>query len=184
MPEALTLPRTLPAKPTGFTKQLVCHINRGRDGASASFDCFAPDGTKLPIAYAYTTGRGHKLRTQGFYLPGNGEALTWAELAKRWPLYIKSLERLMASGLSQAAAIQRTAQPEPLPMVVIYDRPRDLPTGFVVRKWNVLPGKLAPAELLGADLGELELARALVPAGMVNIGRDERDDAKIVEVWV
>lgn len=70
-----------------------------------------------------------------------------------------------------------------LRMVVIYDRPRDLPTGFVVRVWTISRGMVVPGRLLGADLPTLEAARALVPAGLVNIGREPGDDAKIVEVW-
>jgi hypothetical protein len=47
----------------------------------------------------------------------------------------------------------------------------------------VTPGKAVPARLLGCDLGTIEAARELVPAGLVNIGRRPEDDEKIVEVW-
>lgn len=70
-------------------------------------------------------------------------------------------------------------------MVVIYDRPHDAPAGFVVRQWHVRKdGLIVPGKLLGIDLPTIGDARASVPPGMVNMGRTDTDDAKIVEVWI
>lgn len=74
---------------------------------------------------------------------------------------------------------------DPFVMIAIYDHPRDLPAGFVVREWHVLASVVTPVvEPLGADLPSLAAARALIPSGMINIGRRPEDDARIVEVWV
>lgn len=75
---------------------------------------------------------------------------------------------------------------ETIRMAVIYDRPNDLPSGFVVRFHSVRPdgSMAADAEPAGINLLHLKDARALIPDGMVNIGRTHDDDAKIVEVWV
>lgn len=75
---------------------------------------------------------------------------------------------------------------ETLRMAVIYDRPTDLPGGFVVRFHSVGPDGLmsTDAEPAGINLAHLKDARELIPDGMVNIGRTHDDDAKIVEVWV
>lgn len=69
-------------------------------------------------------------------------------------------------------------------MYVIYDRPADWPNGFVVRVWLVNRAMTVPGPVLGSDVPTLEEARALVPIGHVNVGRDPADDDKIVEVWV
>lgn len=69
-------------------------------------------------------------------------------------------------------------------MVVIYDRPRDLPGGFAVRDWNVGPGIVSPGRLIAADVESLSKARTFIPDGMVNNGRQPEDESVIVEVWV
>jgi hypothetical protein len=86
-----------------------------------------------------------------------------------------------------------------LSMYVIYERPRDWPESFVVREWvqhrpevpKPEPGTLAIAIIPPAEPGKivavrdtLEHARAAVPAGTVNVGREPDDDPKIVEVWL
>lgn len=68
---------------------------------------------------------------------------------------------------------------------VIYEKPKDYPSGFVVRRWlistegdcGIYPERLA---LYAASLLE---ARALVPAGLYCLARSPEDDACIVEVW-
>jgi hypothetical protein len=72
--------------------------------------------------------------------------------------------------------------PRPMILYTIYDKPEDYPRHFVVRSWN--------ADKTGVEAGPCQLAdtlegaRALVPVGMVNLGRVEGDDAKIVETWI
>lgn len=65
---------------------------------------------------------------------------------------------------------------------VIYDHPRDHPEHFVVRRWLIFPGFLEPAEHYLAN--DLRAARKRIPKGMVCLGRQPRDDPRIVEVWI
>lgn len=61
---------------------------------------------------------------------------------------------------------------------VIYDKPTDYPGKYVARKWlNNNPTKtMYTAE-------SLEEIREKIP-GLYNLGRQDNDDPKIVEVWV
>jgi hypothetical protein len=178
--EPLELPRTLPANPANWTRSCVMHLNFGRKGAAASFEIRDERGVRMPFSFGYHTGNG----TRGFYLPHSDDCLTWDELRKRWPAWIKARARITASGKSPDKVMKHVTKEHPLEMFVIYDRPKDAPGGFFVRSWQVLPGIIAPGKALGWDLPSLEDARALVPQGLVNIGRTPDDDAKIVEVWV
>lgn len=182
--ESKQLPKTLPTSPDGFRRTMSLHLNYGSKGASAVFSVFAPDGTQLPITYAYRTGKGGVYESRGFYLDRGEECLTWEELRKRWPAWVKARARIAASGKSPENVMKHVTNEQPLEMFVIYDRPHDSPDGFFVRSWKVLPGIVAPGKAVGRDLQTLDDARALVPSGLVNIGRMDDDDAKIVEVWV
>lgn len=78
-----------------------------------------------------------------------------------------------------------------LDFFVIYNRPRDYPGGFMVRRWRVDPPISGtnrdvpqPMDVIGADLPTLEAARALIPWGLYNLGRMMEDDPRIVEVWI
>lgn len=85
---------------------------------------------------------------------------------------------------------------EPFFTYTIYERPRDYPEGYVVRKWRVLPGKLVNAGV-HAKTATLEEARRSLPAGLTCLGRDviagqteggktviQLDDQCIVETWL
>lgn len=65
---------------------------------------------------------------------------------------------------------------------VIYERPKDYPDHFVVRRWTVDVGRAIP-EKLAALATTLEEARDIVPDGLHCIPRHESDDPCIVEVW-
>lgn len=71
-----------------------------------------------------------------------------------------------------------------LRQIVIYDRPRDLPGGFVVREWFVSSDGIEAGPVLGIDLPSIDAARALVPPDLYNVGRMPGDDPVIVEVWI
>jgi hypothetical protein len=174
------LPRELHPKAEGFTERMVMHLNMGRAGHQAVFDIFAPDGSPLPIQRAYRTGKDPM---QGFFLRGSAEPMTWAELVRAWPAYLRVIDRLRAKGLEIKDALEHMRHDNPMTMIVIYDRPKDRPDGFVVREWIITPGSVVPARVLGENLATIEAARELVPAGLVNIGRQPDDDAKIAEVW-
>ena len=74
--------------------------------------------------------------------------------------------------------------PAPISMFVVYENPSDLPAGFAVRRWEVLPGATAPRELVGHSIATLTEARALVPAEFVCVGRGYHDEPHVVEVWL
>ena len=70
-----------------------------------------------------------------------------------------------------------------LRMYVIYDHPRDFPNSVVLRRWRVTPDGPQPEGccLLTHSITE---ARAFVPDGLVNTGRQLSDDPAIAEVWL
>jgi hypothetical protein len=67
----------------------------------------------------------------------------------------------------------------------IYWNPSDYPKQFVVRRWGIHP----ETGYMFADddckvFTRLTGARKSIPNGFVSIGRDKKDDATIVEVWI
>jgi hypothetical protein len=70
-----------------------------------------------------------------------------------------------------------------LPMWVIYEHPSDYPEHFVVRCVHVTAGKLV-FDTACTLCPTLEDARASLPEGLLNIGRQEGDDPVIREVWL
>lgn len=72
---------------------------------------------------------------------------------------------------------------DPLGMWVIYDHPSDYPDKYVARCFYVGPKViLASDDLLTGET--LPAVRALLPDGLVNVGRHQReDDPKVVETW-
>lgn len=71
-----------------------------------------------------------------------------------------------------------------LTQYTIYERPADYPGSFVVREWHIVRGRTAPvAGDLVAVVDTLGDARAAVPDGLYNLGRQPGDDSVIVEVW-
>lgn len=80
------------------------------------------------------------------------------------------------------AARWAMAADDSMTMWVVYEKPSDFPSGFVVRKWEVVRGR----ELAGGAITAVTLhdARLLIPKGTVNIGRFNLDDATILEIWI
>lgn len=77
------------------------------------------------------------------------------------------------------------ATPNAVVGFTIYERPRDYPDKFVIRKWVVIPGAPNPVHDPDCRLADsLEAARALIPRGMYRLPRDFADDKCIAEVWV
>jgi hypothetical protein len=71
-------------------------------------------------------------------------------------------------------------------MFVIYERPRDYPDKFVVRRWliGVVPG-VPTADADWFHLADtLDGVRAQVPPHCVRLERDTDDEPQIVEVWI
>jgi hypothetical protein len=70
-----------------------------------------------------------------------------------------------------------------LEMFVVYERPKDYPDKFVLRRWAIGRGAAQGTEWF--VLGEtIEEVRAHVPLHCVRIGRDPHDEPQIVEVWL
>jgi len=68
-------------------------------------------------------------------------------------------------------------------LYTIYDHPSDYPDHFVVRRHTIYPWRVSPDN--GCQLAPtLEDARALLPAGLYNLGRVAEDDPVIVETWI
>lgn len=76
---------TLPAKPVGWTRRMVMHMNFGRDGGAATYAVFDPDGNEADFAYQYDTRLGGR---NGFTLAGVDGVLTWAQLVQEYPAYV------------------------------------------------------------------------------------------------
>lgn len=68
----------------------------------------------------------------------------------------------------------------------IYEKPKDYPDKFVVRRWAVVRGQPNPVPdpKAWAVTDSLEQARASLPPGLVCIDRYAQDDPVIVETWV
>lgn len=71
---------------------------------------------------------------------------------------------------------------EPFTLFTIYERPKDYPEHFVVRRWTVEGSKEKAHECRLAD--SLEEARKLVPPFLTRMNRFPEDDPCIVETWI
>jgi hypothetical protein len=71
-----------------------------------------------------------------------------------------------------------------LTQYVIYERPKDYPESFVVREWYIVRGRDEPVPGSLVKVAEtLGDARAAIPDGLFNVGRQPGDDSVIVETW-
>jgi len=66
----------------------------------------------------------------------------------------------------------------------IYWDPSDYPKKFVVRRWTIGEDGVPVADTECKVFTRLTGARKSIPSGFVRIGRDEKDDKSIVEVWI
>jgi hypothetical protein len=71
----------LPETPEGWTKRMVCHLNFGSEGGSASYDVFDAQGRKMPFGYGYDTRKGGG---KGFYVPHRDGYLTWDQVREHY----------------------------------------------------------------------------------------------------
>jgi hypothetical protein len=69
-------------------------------------------------------------------------------------------------------------------LFVIYERPLDYPSKFVVRRWHIAgdPGAGGDVQAI-AIVDTIELARAAIPAGRQRIVGIKTDDPTIAEVY-
>lgn len=70
-----------------------------------------------------------------------------------------------------------------LVMYTIYDKPKDYPDRFVVRRWRIVGPKVTP-EAVPMLADDIEDARSCIPPGTVCMERYLLDDPNIVETWV
>lgn len=84
------LPPELPEKPVGWTRKMVLHMNYGSDGGAGVFEVLDANGNKMPIAYQYDTTKDG---LTGYSIHGVEGVLTWAQLRRRWPEWIKTRGR-------------------------------------------------------------------------------------------
>lgn len=70
-----------------------------------------------------------------------------------------------------------------LPIWTITENPSDHPGKFVARIWLV-EGRIVAATTGTYIADDLETVRAMLPAGLINIGRQPEDDPVIVESWI
>lgn len=65
----------------------------------------------------------------------------------------------------------------------IYEKPKDHPDHYVVRRFMVSAG-IVMHDPVCQLADTLENARALLPAGLVNLGRSPQDQNSIIETWL
>jgi hypothetical protein len=64
----------------------------------------------------------------------------------------------------------------------VYSGPTDFPGVVIIRPH--IADETYRALSCHIEAATLEEARAMLPSGVTNIGRDKRDDPKIAEVWI
>lgn len=103
---------------------------------------------------------------------------------------------MIPSSQPKDEAVAGTTAEDKLYMYTIYERPRDYPQGYVVRRWEVTrESKVVNAGLV-SQTPSLEEARKSLPPGLTNLNRDvkigegkgfiviQMDDPCIVETWI
>jgi hypothetical protein len=71
-----------------------------------------------------------------------------------------------------------------LEIFVIYERPRDYPEHFVMRRWAVSSDKKIQATDYFRLADSLDEARSYVPAHCIRVERDPKDEPQVVESWI
>lgn len=84
-----------------------------------------------------------------------------------------------ASGLGPESGIDEAL----LEMFIVYERPRDFPGHYVLRRWVVQRGGSRPTDDFVLE-PTLEKIREHVPPHCVRLERDPNDEAHIVETWL
>lgn len=68
---------------------------------------------------------------------------------------------------------------EALEMWVVYEKPKDFPSGFIARKW--LNDRPTQETVSGSAL---DCVRERLPNGLFRIERAPSDDTVIIETWI
>lgn len=72
--------------------------------------------------------------------------------------------------------------PDALVMYVIYERPRDFPTEYIIRRWAATRRQFVERQIFGRGL-TLEYVRSLLPRGLSCL-RECGADPVILETWL
>ncbi len=67
-----------------------------------------------------------------------------------------------------------------VPIIVIYNSPKDYPNKFVARLWDI-HNKPTKYVIIKDDI---ESIRSIIPKTMVRLNRNTEDDPVIVETWL
>lgn len=80
----------------------------------------------------------------------------------------------------------RVLWPDTLDLWTIFFGPSDYPGKYVLKKFTIVGGQLepTPAPEPTAITLTLEQARKHLPDGLVNMGRDPKDEPIVVETWI
>lgn len=145
-----------------------------------------------------------KAQPLGVWCTGAGDALVL--VVRGAPMCRAMIDAAKVAGVKPGEAlgipthiIERNPQNQPEPshrgpalvpkgalvLFVVYERPRDFPRSFVVRRHYVLEGGAMQAEAVPlAVVDTLEQARAALPPGLHQIARADGDEPQIVETWL
>lgn len=74
--------------------------------------------------------------------------------------------------------------PDDLEIWTIFERPKDFPDHFVVRRFRVSSAGLEMDPTLWSIGDSLAEARASIPEHCTCLGREPGDEAQIVESWI
>jgi hypothetical protein len=71
-------------------------------------------------------------------------------------------------------------------MYVVYERPKDYPQHFVLRKWYIgaVEGEPLPDAEWFVLADTLAAIRTHIPLGFIRLERDPNDEPQIVESWI
>jgi hypothetical protein len=80
----------------------------------------------------------------------------------------------------QAEAMKRGG----MVMWTVYAKPRDYPTGYVARMFEIIGGRSGPTHRAMYSLDLEPIQEKLERAGLARLERDETDEPHIIEVWI
>lgn len=72
---------------------------------------------------------------------------------------------------------------ELMPLITVYDHPKDYPEHFIARIWHIGDGKVFPTDMV-MIAETIEEIRAGIPARFTRLNRDAHDDETIMETWI
>jgi hypothetical protein len=73
----------------------------------------------------------------------------------------------------------------PLVMYTVFDRPRDFPQCFVIRRFFITGAPEPEPDTIAYAVGPtLDCVRRQLPAGLYRIPRQPEDEPQIVETWI